>query len=332
MRLIALAMLLAQPAAAAVLRGKPAAAATPAAAAAKPAAAAAKPAAAAAKPAAAAVLHSKQQPLVVNGGEMVVEVPVIEVVMVGDGAGDIPQLRQAPLSPEQKLHMECEKEMFLMMMNRTRMEGSQKCEQSAGHVNHSIVALQHGDTKAATASVIHTFVDCASMSTKCAQAMAPDVVQKMRLSGVTVDHKCELEAKHLHDEDGTRKPAKNATVACEKNTVLKMIGGLQHEDVDAAMSEAQQGLKSCNSISSPCDFQLAPMLVTQIVDEHEEQEEAHALKALFAGLRKAQQVQAKMSATTSSKEGTKKGHKVPLSLVSLATSTRVASTSHIMKF
>lgn len=285
---------------------------------------------------AAAVLRGTQQPLLMDGGEMggemVVEVPVVEVVMVDDGADNATQLRQSPLSPEQKLHMDCEKEMFLMMMNQTRLERSQKCEQSGGHVNRSILALQHGDTKAASKSVVQTFVDCASLSTACAEAMAPGLVQKMRLSGVTVDHQCELAAKNL--DDGTHKPATNATAvtaACEKNTTRKLIGQLQHDDLEAAMLEAQQGLEFCNGVSGPCDFQLAPMLVTQIMEEHEAQEEAHALHALFDGLRAAQQFKAKMSAKDSAKNSTQ-GHKAPLSLVSLATSARLASRSHIMKF
>jgi hypothetical protein len=270
-------------------------------------------------------LRKSKQPLVADGPDMIVDVPVVEVVMASDGdmvdGADRGHFREPALSPTEKLHMECGKEMLFMAMNRTRLVKSQKCEQEAGHTNRSIAALQRGDTKAASEAVIQTFHDCASLSTKCAEAMAPGIVQKMRLSGVTVDHQCELVAKRLDGDAHAR--ISNATETCEKNSTRSLIAQLQHDDLDGAMGVAQKGLEACNGLAAPCGFQLAPLLVTQVMAAHEAEEENLMFNAIFKGVNAAQQFAAKMRNTT-------KGQK--LSLVTLATATRLASKSQVFKF
>lgn len=215
----------------------------------------------------------------VDGPVMVVDVPVVEVVMVGP---DEPE-ESGPNMQKPHGHgtnVSCTREMENLIMNRTRVMSSQACENKQGFAKHAIQALQKADLSAALKSIKGTFHDCAAISSECADELAPDVELKMRLSGITIERQCADAAHALakkHEKGGS----------CQENVTKSMVSELEKENLEGAMAAAQRGISVCNGIASPCDFQLAPVLVGQLMEAQAEQEERAMLGALLSGLRQA---------------------------------------------
>lgn len=261
-------------------------------------------------------------------------VPVIEVIVTGDAPpSDALKLHSVNVSREELEQEKCEEEMFRLAFNRTRMSDSHACERRLNSTQYACQQLEHGNVSAAMASVERTFRECAGVSESCARRAAPDVVRKMRLSGMAVDQQCKLQAEKLEKDEMKHKPAPNVA-ACEDNATHGMVDGLQQDDLEKAMTEAQHALKTCNGLPAPCDFQLAPMLVGNLLEFNAMAEQAQMAQFLIAGLNAARQIQSKLTKAAPQAKGPAhvKEHKSPISLVSLATSTRVSSKMGLLKF
>jgi hypothetical protein len=159
------------------------------------------------------------------------------------------------------LSPECQKEMAARLQDRKVMAKAQACEQKEASVKTAIANLRNGDVKSAESAVEATFSKCAKLSEKCAKQVAPSVVMKLRLSGMAVEQKCLKVAKDKVQT--TKRDAK--WKACQKSTAKDMAASLQKQDMNGAMMAAQHGLGTCYDVKHPCDFQLAPMLVMQLV-------------------------------------------------------------------
>lgn len=159
------------------------------------------------------------------------------------------------------LSSECEKEMAAKLQDRKIMAIAEACEQKEDWVKTAIAKLQTGDVKSAESAVEATFSKCAKPGEKCAKQVAPSAVMKLRLSGMAVEQKCVKVAKEKVQT--TKRDAK--WEACQKSTAKDVAASLQKQDLNGAMMAAQDGLGTCYDVKVPCDFQLAPMLVMQLV-------------------------------------------------------------------
>merc|ERR1719330_1181266 len=125
------------------------------------------------------------------------------------------------------------------------------------------------------------------MSQACAREMSPSVLLKLRFSGLAVTEECAQKAHQLSPAN----QSVDASVGCEMDWTKKMALQLQRQNVTGAVSMAEAGLRRCRKIDSPCDFQLAPVLVTSLarVFEHQQME-----AALEGGLQQAVEFQANL--------------------------------------
>lgn len=121
------------------------------------------------------------------------------------------------------------------------------------------------DADLAVKNIEKTFHECGGISKKCAAELAPEEMLKIRLSGVTMEQKC---ADIASEQD--MEPSAKA-VACQMEMSQDITHALMIGDIGDALDQAQDGLSQCNKIKHPCDFQLAPLLVGQLIQSQEEQ-------------------------------------------------------------
>merc|ERR1719379_2996327 len=185
---------------------------------------------------------------------MIVPVPVVEVVVVGDAA-----IRN---STQSKIEEQCINEMKALMQDQQRMEKSQQCEKTTGHAQSAIKQLETADSKGAEGHVEKLFSECAQLSPECAKQMAPDVIIKMRLSGVAISDQCMTVGKTALGHEPSE-----SEMACQDKIVEGIGQALMQRNMDGALTAAQKGLQECHKVESPCDFQLAPVLVMNLLQQ-----------------------------------------------------------------
>lgn len=208
-----------------------------------------------------------------------VDVPVM-VVVEDAGAGDMSE-RAFTVSEG------CRKEMLdARPQDESALREATSCERTGGYTEKVVAALKEANSTRARKNAALVFSKCMKISGGCAEEMAPGVVMSARFSGAAITSACRDRAQQLEAS-----AASKADTACESNTSQAMVAQLQHQDLQGAALEAQRGLKRCNGIKAPCDFQLAPLLamrVLMVVQQQQMQE------VLLAGLRDAEEVQAKL--------------------------------------
>jgi hypothetical protein len=177
-----------------------------------------------------------------------------------------------------------------LAVNRTRVELSRKCENDKGYTKHAIAALQHANATEALTAIEKTFHECGALSVECAKEMAPEVELKMRLSGVTVESQCAKKAR-----EAQAKMAASKGGHCQENATKSMVKELAKQNLEGAMTAAMGGLSTCNSLGSPCDYQIAPILVMQVMQAQEVEQEEAMMRALVNGLRQAAERSARLT-------------------------------------
>lgn len=243
-----------------------------------------------------------------DGETFMVDVPVVEVIMVEP---DTMESDKAPVQPAKStnrkgLSLACEREMEGLAVNRTRVEKSRKCEDQNGYTKHAITALQHANASDALASIEKTFRECGALSIGCAKEMAPEVELKMRLSGITVESQC---AKKAREAQSKMSEGKGKDGHCQENATKSMVNELAKDNLDGAMAAAMGGLSTCNSLGSPCDYQIAPILVMQLLAAKEAEQEEAMMFALVNGLRQAAERSARLTSDDKLVKSTKTGLK-----------------------
>lgn len=236
---------------------------------------------------------------------MVVRVPVVEVVMMEPM--EMESAAKKPMPPRTKAQSQedmCEREMMGLMLNRSRALSSRACETKGNFSQHAIEKLQKSDLAAAFTFIEKTFHECGGLSKECAAMTAKDVELKMRLSGVAIEKQCMEAAHKMKSKEGKE----HKSHPCEDNATKSMVGELAKDDLEGAMLAAQRGLHMCNAISTPCDFQLAPMLAMEVMDAQEEKEEQAMIGALLSGLRKSAEHSAKIASLHSADKPQTNGH------------------------
>lgn len=152
-----------------------------------------------------------------------------------------------------------------LLTNSQKVDKARKCEERKGHSDKAIEALQDMDTDSAIKNIEKTFHECGGISKKCSKELAPEEMLKIRLSGVTMEQKCaDIAAEQDIEPDAE-------SVTCQTKMGQSVVDALMSGDVESALDRAQDGLSKCNKIKHPCDFQLAPLLVGQLIQSQEEQ-------------------------------------------------------------
>lgn len=209
--------------------------------------------------------------------------PRIMVVMVVGDREEAEAAREEEASGPFAVNSTCAKEMEQVSSNQAQFAKSHECEAKTGYSTKAVDALRDAKPEGALGFVEKTFHECAGISADCAKQVAPGVVLKMRLSGVAISDSCKKVA-------GSQTAPKENSEACRQNMTQGMTGSLQKQDLDGAMSAAQHGLHSCQKIEAPCDFQLAPVVVMQMLQASMQQEQQQITEVLLAGLHKAQEM------------------------------------------
>lgn len=221
---------------------------------------------------------------------LVVEVPVVEVVMVDNSSAKAEMSQQKSSSD---VSAQCQSEMERLSASRSRLQSAETCEQQSKHSQQAVNALQQGNQSQATDAIERSFFECGKLSTKCSKEMAPEVVLKLRLTGVTVTKQCIQKAQAMQGKKATK-----ADQVCQDNVTKSMISQLSQRNLNGAMSAAEYGLKTCQDIQRPCDFQLAPVLVASLLEQHiEDEEEAQQqeiVEVMLTGIAAAQEMSKKL--------------------------------------
>jgi len=205
------------------------------------------------------------------------DVPVLVVVVDGaeytngtevQGQG---RVEKSPLTPA------CQKEMSELKSDEKRATRAQKCEQDTD-AKKVVQMLSDADLDGATSKVASTFQTCGNITKSCSNEVAPHIVMMVRLSGMAISDKCkEIAAK--------TEAAHKAPEKCQGVMMQSVFEKLQKHDLDGALDNANKGLDSCVKMEKPCDFQFAPVLVSQIlqaVQAREMEEEAAEITYLIA--------------------------------------------------
>jgi len=221
--------------------------------------------------------HSIEMELEQVPSEMLkVHVPVVAVEITGSTKipidvddesvedGDEDEEDDGDQDEEGGLSDSCTEALEKLVNDERRVNKAKKCESKHGHSDEAIRALQEMDTKKAIKSIEQTFKVCGGLSKKCAQELAPDEMLKMRLSGVTMEQEC-VDVAAEQDMNPNKKAQK-----CQTDMGQDIVDALVAGDVSDALDKAQDGLAQCNNIDHPCDFQLAPLLVGQLIQSQEE--------------------------------------------------------------
>jgi len=215
---------------------------------------------------------------------LVVDVPVVKVVevpmthqipIVVDDEDDEGKEKEEEADHEEKAEDEssdendvsdhCVATLEKLLTNPHKVEKARKCEEKKGHSDKAIEALQDMDTDLAIKNIEKTFHECGGISKKCSKELAPEEMLKIRLSGVTMEQRCaDIAAEQDMEPDAE-------AVTCQTKMGQSIVDALMRGDVETALDKAQHGLSKCNKIKHPCDFQLAPLLVGQLIQSQEEQ-------------------------------------------------------------
>jgi len=237
----------------------------------------------------ASIKHQNQKQLVEQPVIIVEEVPVpvVEVVVEGGlepGVASLADPTHEPTLPDRV----CTEQLMALRMNETRLSEAQSCEEKAAYTEQATAALKLADQAAALVAVESAYHRCMGLSQTCAKQVAPHLLTKVRFSGVAITQQCKTVA-------GAVKPGVDTNV-CERNMTTGMVAELKQHNTDAVMLAAQHGLNSCYHVAHPCDFQLAPILVMQLIQSVMGQAQQQIAQVLLAGLSAAEDVSANLRA------------------------------------
>lgn len=152
-------------------------------------------------------------------------------------------------------------------LNRLRDPAFQKksaeCEQRGAYPDKVVNLLKDGNQANATKKVEEMFKKCADFSDRCAAEVAPGLIMELRLSGAAVSEKCIAEVGKTNKDPA----AKEFAAKCQQSekTGENILMALNKNDINAAMKVAETSLQKCLKTSKGCAWQLAPVLVNDVV-------------------------------------------------------------------
>lgn len=186
--------------------------------------------------------------------------PLSQLEARGHFAGAAGAVSQKPL--QESLAPECSAQLHELNSKEKRKKAAE-CEQENGYSDQVIEHLQGGQEAEAVAVTAKSFESCGKLSFTCAGEVAPSVVQEIRFSGVAVSDTCrERAAKTQKDEKFMAQVHK-----CESDEKVaeQLLSALNEGNLRNAVESSEHGLEKCMKLSDVCAFQIAPVLVNQVV-------------------------------------------------------------------
>lgn len=143
-----------------------------------------------------------------------------------------------------------------------RQADAAACEKEHGFPSLVIGHLQARRQGEAVAVTQKSFETCGGLSSACALEVAPGVVQELRFSGVVMSEHCRASVNAAQ-----KNPNSTKVHACEEREHVAegILGALNKAKLDAAVSVAEGALLKCMGLTEECAFQVAPVLVNQMV-------------------------------------------------------------------
>lgn len=137
------------------------------------------------------------------------------------------------------------------------------CEKAHKFPDAVIAHLQAGRQEEAVNVTKESFEKCGKLSKNCAAEEAPVVVQELRFGGVALSDKCKAAVRKAQTDKATMKEVRK----CENDAKVpeKLLSELNNGDLNMAVASAREGLEKCMKLSDECSFQVAPVLVNQVV-------------------------------------------------------------------
>jgi hypothetical protein len=175
------------------------------------------------------------------------------LVLLGAQAALAVALRAAP---------DCAGEMKALRAPKKEAE-SKKCEKENKFDEEVVKHLASGKQDEAVKVTQKAFQKCGSLSEMCAAKVSPGVVTKLRFAGVALSDDCRAKVK-LNRENATLMKGVRKCEAEEK-VASKLMMALRQKDLDGSVKAAEDGFKKCMKLSDQCAFQVAPVLVNQVL-------------------------------------------------------------------
>lgn len=157
---------------------------------------------------------------------------------------------------------DCNKELMRLKDPKVQ-KASAECEQKGQYPDKVVAHLKKGEESEATKLVQEMFTKCASFSEKCAAEVAPGLVMELRFSGVAVSEKCMGEVGKVQKDPAAQQFA--AKCQAEQKVAENILMALNKDDIKSAMKVADESLQKCMKMSEGCSWQLAPVLVNDVV-------------------------------------------------------------------
>lgn len=172
------------------------------------------------------------------------------------------QMGMAQQHPAQSLSPQCATALHGLNDAKKR-EASAQCEQEQGFADKVIDHLQNGEESEAISVTEDSFHMCAGFSKECAEEVSAGVVQEIRFSGVAVSDSCRAKASKSQQDEKFM----TGVHQCEqdKKVAENLLSALNSGDLDKAVGSAEHGLEECMKLPEECAFQIAPVLVNQVV-------------------------------------------------------------------
>jgi len=157
---------------------------------------------------------------------------------------------------------ECNSEL-MRLKDPEVQKASAKCEQEGQYPDKVVAKLKAGDEAGATKLVEEMFHKCASFSESCAAEVAPGLIMELRFSGVAVKKGCLDEVSKVQQDP----EAQQAAAKCQEEEKVgeNILMELNKNDINGAMNVADESLQKCLHCSKNCSWQLAPVLVNDVV-------------------------------------------------------------------
>lgn len=157
---------------------------------------------------------------------------------------------------EEKTMEMCMGKMFDIMQHVDQQKTAAKCEKDGKFVDQVIADIQKDDESAAKTQVEMLFTKCASLPKDCADRVAPQLIQMLRLSGAAVSKTCRAEIKKPQEDEKLMVAAGNCDA--KNNISDHTLGALDAGNISTAQSFAEQALVKCMNVSKDCAHQAAP--------------------------------------------------------------------------
>jgi len=162
----------------------------------------------------------------------------------------------------------CMGEMFDMMQNPEQQRTATRCEKEGKFVELVLADMQKDDEPAAKAAIEKLFTKCGPKD--CASAVAPQLIEMLRLSGAGVSRKCQDEITKTQSDE----KLVTAAVRCDQTNKIseQTLAALDAGNLTTAQSFAEQALEKCQNVSTVCAKAAAPaVLNTAMMRAQEEQ-------------------------------------------------------------